>query len=109
MTFKLKYESLIKTNERLQLTYSVEGKLPLEGHKIQAPSFNSNGHSFNVKYSITGNFIVDTDLNYLQQKQNIGLELTSEIVDPIELIHDKVHRCISSEFERMKRNLKSSQ
>jgi len=109
MTFQLNFKSMVEENNRLQFTYSVEGKLPLEGHRLRALSFTTSGYNFDIKYSITGDFVVETEPEYLQKIQNSGIEITHAIINPIDPLHDRIARLISEEFENLKRNLSSSQ
>jgi len=109
MTFQLNFESMIEEHNRLQFTYSVEGKLPLQGHRMAGISFTSGGYNFDIKYSITGDFVVETDLEYLQKINSVGIGLTPAVANPIDPLHDRIERLISEEFGRVKRNLSSSQ
>ena len=109
MAFQLNFEEMIEDNNRLQFKYSLDGKLPLEIYSLRDISFNVNGHNFDIKYSITGYFVVETELEYLQKIQNNGVGLTPAIVNPIDPLHDRIERLISEELGRIKRNLSSSQ
>ena len=109
MTFKLNFENMVEENDRLQFTYSIDGKLPLQGHRMAGLSFTSGGYDFEIKYSITGAFVVETEPEYLQKINSIGIGLTPAVADPIDPLHARIERLISEEFERVKRNLSSSQ
>lgn len=109
MTFQLNFENMIEENNRLQFTYSIDGELPLEGYRLRDISFTSAGYNFDIKYSITGDFVVETEPDYLKRLQDIGTGLAPAIANPIDPLHDRVHRLISDEFVRMKRNLSNPQ
>lgn len=109
MTFKLNFESMIEDNNRLQLLYDVEGDLPLDGYLIRDVSFTTGGSEFNIKYSITGRFIVETDPEYLQKINSVGMGITPTIANPLDSLSDKVNQYISKEFVRIGANLASPQ
>ncbi len=109
MTFQLNFKEMVEINDRLQLIYGVNGELPVAGHRLQDISFNSAGYNFDIKYSITGDFVVETEPEYLKRLQDIGTGLAPAIANPIDPLHDRIRRMISDEFGRIKRNLSSSQ
>jgi|TARA_Y100000294_G_C8433732_1_gene287865 hypothetical protein len=100
---------MIEENNQLQFTYSVAGKLPIEGYRLRDLSFTSGRHTFDVNYSITGSFIVETDLDYLQKIEENVNRLNSEIVDPIDPLHVRVQRLVSERIGEIERNLSSLQ
>jgi len=109
MTFQLNFENMAEENNKLQFTYSVDGKLPIEGYRLRDLSFTSGRHTFDVKYSITGSFIVETELDYLQKIEKTANRLNSEIVDPINPLHTRVQRLVSERIGKIERNLASPQ
>ncbi len=109
MTFQLNFEDMTEDNDRLQFTYSIDGELPVAGYRLQDLSFTSAGYNFDIKYSITGDFVVETEPEYLKRLQDIGTGLAPAVANPIDPLHDRIHRMISEEFARIKRNLSSSQ
>jgi hypothetical protein len=109
MTFQLNFEAMIEENNRLQFLYDVEGDLPLDGYLIRDVSFTAGGSEFNIKYSITGRFIVETDPAYLQKINSVGIGLTPAVANPIDSLSNKVNQYISKEFVRLSANLASSQ
>ncbi len=109
MTFQLNFESMIEENDRLQFLYDVEGDLPLDGYLIRDIYFTTGGSEFNIKYSITGRFIVETDPEYLQKINSVEIGLNPAISNPIDSLSSKVNQYISKEFVRLQTNLSSSQ
>ncbi len=109
MTFQLNLESMSDENGKLIFTYSVEGDLPLVGYRINGVSFAVGNFNFDVKYSITGEFIAETDSEYIQRLESIGFGMSHEIRDPVDCINDRVYRNISDEFKRIQRLLNSPQ
>ena len=109
MTFQLNFESMIEENNRLQFLYDVEGDLPLDGYLIRDVSFSTGGSEFNINYSITGRFIVETDPAYLQKINSVSTGLTPVVANPIDSLSAKVNQYISKEFVRLGANLASPQ
>jgi len=109
MTFQLNFEAMIEENNRLQFLYDVEGDLPLDGYLIRDVSFTTGGSEFNIKYSITGRFIVETDPAYLQKINSVGIGPAPAVANPIASLSDKVNQHISKEFVRLRANLASPQ
>ena len=101
MTFKLNFDRTSEEENRLSLVYELEGKLPVDGHTIKPIEFNFENRNFSVKYSITGNFVVNTDLDYLQTMNNETRGLLPAATTAIERLNVKLNRQISVEVKRM--------
>jgi len=101
MTFQLNFDSISEDDDRLRIFYNLEGKLPIDGYRITPIKFNFEKREFDVSYSITGNFVVNTDLNYLQTMNNKTRGLLPTTTTPIERLNVKLNRQISVEVRRM--------
>jgi hypothetical protein len=101
MTFKLNLDRTSEEENSLSLVYELEGKLPVDGYILQPIEFNFENRNFSVKYSITGNFVVNTDLDYLQTMNNRTRGLFPTTTTPIERLNVKLNRQISVEVRRM--------
>ena len=101
MTFKLNFDKTSEEENRLSLVYELEGKLPVAGYRIQPIEFDFENRNFNVKYSITGNFVVNTDLDYLQTMNNRTKGLLPTTTTSIERLNVKLNKQIYVEVKRM--------
>jgi hypothetical protein len=109
MTFQLNYNRKIEENNRLQLLYDIEGELPGCKYELRNSSFNSNGYTFKVRVSVTGEFILETDQNYSKRLGNNGILPIPSPVDPLEILGERLHKHIQDEFETLEKLTENQQ
>ena len=103
MTFQLNYSRKIEENNRLQLLYDIEGELPRCKYELRNSSFNSSGYTFNVRLSVTGEFILETDQNYLKKLENNGSLSSINPADPLTVLGERLNRHLQDEFKTLEK------
>ena len=109
MTFQLNFDSISEDDDRLRIFYNLEGKLPIDGYRITPIKFNFEKREFDVSYSITGNFVVETDLVYAQSMNDRLLGSMPVTTTSLERLNIKLNQQISQVVSRKLPLLKSSQ
>jgi len=112
MTFQIIYSQQIERENRLRILYSVEGELPGCIYTFRKGSFNSNGYTFNVNVSVTGEFILETDQAFSKRLENngrIGSLDPVDPVDPLEALGERLHRHIQDKFETLEKRAEMPQ
>jgi len=103
MTFQLNYNRKIEENNRLQLLYDIEGELPGCKYELRNSSFNSNGYTFKVRVSVTGEFILETDQNYSKRLEKNGSLTSITPADPLEVLGERLNKHIQEKFKTLEK------